>query len=300
MKSSDSSGIDLFCGLGGLSLGMKQAGITPILGVDVWPDALVAYKKNFRRASTAEGDLSNRKFQDSLIEKWRGKARFVVGGVPCQSFSMRNKVSRDGSDLPFDFVRVSTALDPEYVIMEEVPNIASMVYPKTKTSYADAVVAGFKRRGYSAEFRILNAADHGVAQSRRRFFLVARRGKHESVFPQLRKRNHIPVSRVISPPYQPVSEYATSLVRSNQKKWAYTVLDPAKPSPTVTTQFNTAGTWNVLETENGYVTIGIKNGLRIQGFPASWNLTDKVTKNYILIGNAVPPPLARAVLSSLK
>jgi DNA (cytosine-5)-methyltransferase 1 len=184
--------------------------------------------------------------------------------------------------------------------MEEVPNIASMVYPKTGTSYADAVVAAFKRNGYSAEFRILNAADHGVAQSRRRFFLVARRGKHESVFPQLKKGEHIPVSRVISPPYQPVSEYAASLVRSKKKRWAYTVLNQEKPSPTVTTQFNGAGTWNVVETDDGYATIGVKNGLRIQGFPDSWKLTDKVTKNYILIGNAVPPPLAKAVLSSLK
>lgn len=300
MNSKRSTGIDLFCGLGGLSLGMQRAGITPVLGVDVWPAAVAAYQANFPRAAVAEGDLADKRFQDDLIRAWRGKARFVVGGVPCQSFSRRNIVNREGSELPFHFVRIATALDPEYVVMEEVANITTMVHPKTGKSYAETIADAFRRRGYSADYRVLNAADHGVAQSRRRLFLVARKGKHAAPFPELVKRPRIPVSRVISPPYTPITDYANEMAKRPGKRMGYNVMDLDKPSPTVTTEFRNPGTWYVIPVEGGrFALIGMKNGLRVQGFPASWKLTPNLTTNRILIGNAVPPPMAKAVLAPL-
>lgn len=294
------TGIDLFCGLGGLSLAMKQAGVTPILGVDVWSEAVSVYKKNFPRADAAQGDLSAKPFRDALVDRWRGKASLVVGGVPCQSFSSRNIRTRTGSKLPFHFVDLAARLEPDFVLMEEVPGLASMLHSPRKT-YAQALVDAFRRRGYSAEYRVLNAADHGVAQSRRRLFMVARRGAHASVFPDVKKSPRIPVSRVISPPYDPITEYAEEVLRTNTvKKMGYKVLDLDRPSPTVSTHYNVPGAWGAVPLGDGkFGTLGTRNALRVQGFPASWQVTGRRNVDRVLIGNAVPPPMAKRVLSEL-
>ena len=293
-------GIDLFCGLGGLSLAMKQAGVTPILGVDLWADAVSVYKKNFPRADVAQGDLGVKSFRDALVDEWKGKADLVVGGVPCQSFSSRNIRTRTGSKLPFHFVDVTTKLDPEYILMEEVPGLASMMHSPKKT-YAQALVDAFKHKGYSAEYRVLNAADHGVAQSRRRLFMIARRGKHVDVFPDIRKSPRIPISRVISPPYDPITEYAAEVLRTNTvKKMGYKIIDLDKPSPTVSTHYNVPGAWAAVPLGGGeFGTLGTRNALRVQGFPASWKLTGRRNTDRVLIGNAVPPPMAKRILSQL-
>lgn len=293
-------GIDLFCGLGGLSLAMKQSGVSPILGVDIWEVALETYKKNFPKASVEQGDLGDEKFRDSIVKEWKGKADIVVGGVPCQSFSSRNIRTRTGSKLPFHFVDITTRLDPEYVLMEEVPGLQSMMHSPGKT-YAQAIVDAFKRKGYSAEYRVLNAADHNVPQSRRRLFMIARRGKHDGIFPDLKKNPRIPLSRVLSHPYDPITDYATGVLKTNmEKKMGYKILDLDKPSPTVSTNYNVPGAWAAVPLPNGeFATIGTKNALRIQGFPSSWKLTGRRNVDRVLIGNAVPPPIAKKILTNL-
>jgi site-specific DNA-cytosine methylase len=209
-------GIDLFCGLGGLSLGMRMAGIEPAVGVDSWSAAVEAYSRNFPGAEFIVADVGDKRFQKELVKRWRGKAFVVCVGVPCQPFSVRNTKTKTGSGMPVEFAALACRLRPQYVVMEEVQSIATMeVAPGV--SYLKAVEEVLRKRGYDVESRLLDASEHGVPQRRKRWFVVGRRRGPGSgatpVFPEPRKSAPIPVGSVISPPHPRVTPHAEDMIK---------------------------------------------------------------------------------------
>jgi len=169
--------IDLFSGCGGLTLGLKQAGFQVIGAVECNELAVTTYKanhaeipvwsKDIRRVSVAE---VKRK-----LKLKKGGLDLLAGCPPCQGFSTittlngnKRRSMDNRNDLIFEFMRFVRGLRPKAIMLENVPRLKNNWRLKL-------VLAELRRLGYECNFEILNAADYGVPQRRRRFILVAGR-----------------------------------------------------------------------------------------------------------------------------
>jgi DNA (cytosine-5)-methyltransferase 1 len=175
--------VDLFAGAGGLSLGFHQAGveITHAVEEDVW--AAETYSRNLHKTRMHVGDI--RAIQPSdLTDGGPVKIDFVVGGPPCQGFSVAN-VNRDPLDprnsLFEDFIRVVSALKPVACLIE---NVKGLLETRTarRRRVIDVISDEFSRIGYSSSWRVLDAASYGVPQSRERLFIYAESGNEANSF----------------------------------------------------------------------------------------------------------------------
>lgn len=180
-SSSPKRVLDLFSGCGGLSYGLAKAGFDVILGVDHWSDALVTFERNHPGAKTLQLDLAN--FDPVDIEKIAGKdIHVIVGGPPCQGFSISGK--RDPKDsrnkLYQGFVNMVAHYQPEAFILENVPNLVSMANGAIK----DEIIKDFTNLGYNVQYKILLASDYGVPQNRKRVIFVGMRGRNNFEYPK--------------------------------------------------------------------------------------------------------------------
>lgn len=175
--------VDLFAGAGGLSLGLEQAGFDVLSSVEYDPVHAAVHERNFPltdvlcksaadvtgdqiRASVARGWERHHPGQD-----WDGRVHLVAGGPPCQGFSWIGKRQVDDArnDLVFHFFRLVAAIRPDHFVMENVPGMASGAHK----ALLDDLVDHFRTAGYVVQPpRILNAADYGVPQDRRRLILI--------------------------------------------------------------------------------------------------------------------------------
>lgn len=162
--------IDLFCGCGGLSLGFENAGYSIVLGVDNWQDALDTYKYNREEDHTLCADLT-RLAPIDIIDRIGNKAiDVIIGGPPCQGFSIAGKRIIDDirNTLYKSFVAFVEYFKPKAFVMENVPNILSM----GKGIIKDQIISDFNALGYKINYNILTASDFGVPQNRRRAVFV--------------------------------------------------------------------------------------------------------------------------------
>ena len=174
--------IDLFSGCGGLSLGFEQAGFKGILAIDNWQDALDTYTHNRPKAKTLCGDLS--KLEPKLLkeEYHIDNVDVIIGGPPCQGFSVAGKRIIDDirNTLYKSFVRFVEVFQPKAFVMENVPNILTIGDGIVRQS----ILNDFQDLGYTVEFKVMMASDYGVPQNRRRAVFVGfKDGTHFS-FPE--------------------------------------------------------------------------------------------------------------------
>ncbi|MCK5264387.1 MAG: DNA cytosine methyltransferase [Candidatus Thorarchaeota archaeon] len=170
--------IDLFCGAGGLSEGLEQAGHKIILASDSNPNMCETYQSNNPKTKVIQTDINKSEDVDILLEniefKLRGRTlKLLAGGPPCQGFSTAGKWNPNDvrNSLLFktlDFVRV---LEPEYVLLENVPGIRSMQKGKLFESF----ITSLEAEDYKTQIYLLKAEQFGVPQRRRRVFIVANR-----------------------------------------------------------------------------------------------------------------------------
>lgn len=164
--------IDLFSGCGGLSTGYEMAGFEIPLAVEKDEWASETYKYNHPQTNVITGDITQIKDLDALIPT-NVKVDGIIGGPPCQGFSLSGK--RDKKDprnsLFMDFVRFVKHFQPSFFMMENVPGILSM---KTDAgeSVLDLIFEEYKKAGYNAKYKVLNAAEYGVPQSRERVIFI--------------------------------------------------------------------------------------------------------------------------------
>jgi DNA (cytosine-5)-methyltransferase 1 len=161
--------VDLFAGAGGISEGFRQAGWRPLAGTDLDPDACATYELNFPEAATVWGDLRVRAIRRQVVDIASG-ADVVVGGPPCQGFSqVRNHarlIDDPKNSLYREFVRFVAALEPQAFVMENVPGMAQM-------GVVDQVEADLSCRSrYRVHSMVLDAADFGVPQTRKRIVFI--------------------------------------------------------------------------------------------------------------------------------
>lgn len=162
--------IDLFCGAGGMSYGFEMAGFRPVLAIDNWQDALDTYKRNNPKGDTLCADLSNIDIDKVAKEHNIKKVDLIIGGPPCQGFSLAGKRIVDDvrNKLYKSFVSFVEYFSPEVFVMENVPNILSI----GEGMIRESILADFRILGYNVKYNILTASDYGVPQNRRRAFFV--------------------------------------------------------------------------------------------------------------------------------
>ncbi len=172
--------VDLFCGAGGLSYGMKRAGITISAGIDIDPACKYPFESNVK-AKFHEWDISDlsTKFVDSLFPK--DTPRLLAGCAPCQPFSSYTnggRVREDDWRLLTKFGELAAALQPDVVTMENVPRLQ-------RYSIFEEFLDTLDHAGYSRpRYEVVRCAEYGVPQMRRRLVLLAsKHGKIELVSP---------------------------------------------------------------------------------------------------------------------
>jgi len=173
--------VELFCGLGGFSRGFAQAGFKVALGGDIHQPSIESYRSNHPGAVTILGDL--RKVSGSTLRSAVSTdVDVVLAGVPCQGFSLSNRKRHDGDErnqLFRDAVRLAKALRPRAMVIENVSGMRSAGCG----SFINAVRQEIEGElGLRCHVVLLDAADFGVPQFRRRLFFVA--------LPQGRNGNH--------------------------------------------------------------------------------------------------------------
>jgi len=172
LADSKISAVDLFCGAGGLTHGLLRAGIRVEAGIDVDPAAKHAYERNNAGARFMKWDVGKKNTPSVENLFANGKYRLLAGCAPCQPFSkLTNGAKRHRSwDLLNNFGRFVAGILPELVTMENVPELAR----RGRTVF-DQFVRTLERNHYSVDWKIVNCANYGAPQSRKRLVLLASR-----------------------------------------------------------------------------------------------------------------------------
>lgn len=179
-------GIDLFAGAGGLSLGFEQAGFDVVAAVEIDPIHAAIHKFNFPHCAViarSVTDLTGAQIRE-LASIGNDSVDVVFGGAPCQGFSLIGHRALDDSRnaLVRDFVRLVGELDAKYFVFENVKGLTVGQHRK----FLDELIEAFQQIGYDVQtrWRVLNAADYGVPQSRERLFLMgAKKGNQVPNYP---------------------------------------------------------------------------------------------------------------------
>ena len=194
--------VDLFCGAGGLSRGFMDAGFDVVLGVDFDDDALKTFEKNHGDAKAMKLDLFN---HDNILEikrfldRKKIKLDVLVGGPPCQGFSLAGKREEDDKRniLYSAMVKTAKLLKPRVVVLENVPGMLTLYNGLGKQRIFD----DFSNLGYKMSVKVLYAPDYGVPQIRRRAVFVGLLNEEkgfEYPLPLLDKESYVTCSEAIS------------------------------------------------------------------------------------------------------
>jgi DNA (cytosine-5)-methyltransferase 1 len=180
-------GIDLFAGAGGLSLGFEQAGFDIAAAVEIDPIHCATHKYNFPDSKTICASVINLSGEDirRLADLGNADIDVVFGGAPCQGFSLMGKRAFDDprNQLVFHYLRIVRELSPKYCVFENVKGLTLGKH----SEFLKELISALDDADYDVllPYRVLNAADFGVPQDRRRLFLVgARRGLDLPCYPK--------------------------------------------------------------------------------------------------------------------
>lgn len=190
--------VDLFAGAGGFSLGIEQAGFEVAIAVEYDPVHAAVYSYNFPQTKVLCRDVTNLDVGE-IRQAVGGEIDLVFGGPPCQGFSSMGKRNPkdDRNYLVFAFCRLVKELQPRYFVIENVPGLSQgehrRILQRLKHELKDA---GYKIR---EPVQVLNAADFGVPQKRKRLFLLGWRYKQKALFyPQLEQKERVSVREAIA------------------------------------------------------------------------------------------------------
>ena len=321
--------IDCFCGAGGLSLGLKSAGLQNVYSFDNDIAAIETHSKNFNGIGSVK-DITNLSGKSILKELGlkKGDIDVVAGGPPCQGFSVqrRGDDKDERNDLVLEFLRFCSEISPTFVVMENVSGILS----KRGRLHFDKLKGGLSDLGYWVDFTKLRALDFGVPQDRVRVFLVAGKAPVSQEFFEWPRPNRKAPSTVRdaiwdirnSPDNSIPNHKGDRLTDINIQRIrslkpgegrdslpehlqlpchknnnghrhldTYGRMSWDQPSPTITARFDSFSRGRFGHPENDR-TITLREGARIQTFPDSFVFSGTKVQVARQIGNAVPPLLA--------
>lgn len=164
--------IDLFAGVGGLSLGFEMAGFEVVLANEYDESIAYAYCQNRPHVKMIVQDITTLPISETF-SKYKGKIDLIVGGPPCQGFSQKGKRKTIHDERNFLFryyYEVVSLVKPKYFVMENVPNLLTA----ENGYFKNEIVELFQGIGYTLSADALNAADFGVPQNRKRAVIVGK------------------------------------------------------------------------------------------------------------------------------
>ncbi|HAA30215.1 MAG TPA: DNA (cytosine-5-)-methyltransferase [Cyanobacteria bacterium UBA8553] len=356
--------LSLFTGAFGLDIGLEQAGFSTVSVVEKDLDATktIAINRPYLYQSAVPRNIEQVSAKELLEEGGRildlgralqpGEVDLVTGGPPCQPFSTagkRGSVIDPRGSLFMDFIRIVREVQPRFFIMENVRGLLSAPirhrpinqrgkgYPSLEAdeipgAAKDVVLKEMKSLGYSVIYNLLEAADYGVPQNRKRVIFIGSRDGESVTFPLATHSKdgiNLPKWRTLrealiglvepQPEFMPYSENRLKylkLLKAGQnwrylpeelkqeamggaynsgggKVGFYRRLSWEKPSPTVTTTPHQKATDMCHPVE--LRPLSVRESARIQTFPDDWYFYGSVTSKYRQIGNAVPVGLAKAI-----
>lgn len=174
-KKTELTYVDLFSGAGGFSLGFEKLGFKNVFSIDNNKEFCRTYSHNFPKHNLIIDKIEN--LTDNIIDKLcKKKVTAVIGGPPCQGFSIAGKIGRkfikDERNYLFrEFVRVSKKIKPKFIVMENVARLYTHNKGKTRLE----IIREFEKIGYYMECKVLNASDFGIPQHRRRVFFIGKK-----------------------------------------------------------------------------------------------------------------------------
>lgn len=176
--------IDLFAGVGGLSLGFEDCGFDVVLANEYDESIAAAYKANHKGTRMIVGDITSLDLEKTF-GAYAGKIDVVIGGPPCQGFSQKGqrKTIHDERNFLFKYyVKVVQLVKPQYFVMENVPNLLTAEGGYFRKEIEEL----FNSMGYQLKMGVLNASDYGVPQNRRRAVIIGKRGGEAPDLPKPR------------------------------------------------------------------------------------------------------------------
>ena len=312
--------ISLFSGGGGLDLGLSFAGFSILFASDIESSHCDTIKANFPSCVTETCDIKNLTGQH--VREVTGKREFDVlaGGPPCQAFSIlgqRNSFDDPRGSLVFEYIRLINELSPRAFVFENVPGLLTL---NAGSDWRILLNKFAEKTGYVIYDDVLNAADFGIPQIRRRIFVVGFRNKKvDFEFPEPthspRKSNqnsekkmshwipaHLALISVEGLPNHRIRPH-TKAVRLRYRKIQPGERDrvdhtdrvhPDRPTGTVLVGSKGGGGRPFIHPfEDRHLTV--REAARLQSFPDWYVFHGTNTWQYRAVGNAVPPLLARAV-----
>ena len=308
--------IDLFAGAGGLSCGMVMAGFTPIASVEIMKEAVMTYRYNFIdnmkfNEFVETRDIREKSVKDNLYKFVKDKSvDVIVGGFPCQGFSMAgNRIIDDPrNSLYLEMLEIVDKIKPKFLIMENVEGLRSMLGGKVE----EKIIEDYKEIGYKINVTILNSADYGVPQLRKRVIFIGNRIGYTNYHPKpilspneyktlgeaIEKYMDIPENKEINHIFTKHNdEMIKKIIDIPEGKSLYgNYSDAWKKSP-----------WDkpscTIKENHGGVNLHPKLGrvltprelASLQSFPEDFIFMGSKKWQLVQIGNAVPPLMAKAI-----
>jgi DNA (cytosine-5)-methyltransferase 1 len=297
--------VELCAGAGGQALGLEQAGFGHEALVEIDAHCCATLRHNRPEWKVIEDDL--RLFKERAAD-FAG-VDLVAGGLPCPPFSVAGKQlgEKDERNLFPDAVEIVDAIRPKAVMIENVRGFLDAVFH----DYREGLKRQLGRLGYETDWRLLNASHFGVPQLRPRVIIVAVRKDLSDGFEWPEEQHH-------NPPTVGETLYDMMAARGwpGAKAWrdradeiAPTIVGGSKKhggpdlGPTRARRaWETLGVNGKTVAEEapdpdfvGMPRLTVPMVARIQGFPDDWHFTGRKTNAYRQVGNAFPPPVARAV-----
>ncbi len=308
--------IDLFSGAGGLTCGLVMAGLNPIASVEIMPQAVATYTRNFVKhkgfkEKTETNDIRKKEVKDKLYKSVEGKhIDVIVGGFPCQGFSLSGYrvVDDPRNSLYKEMKEIVDHLKPDFVVMENVEGLRSMLNGKVE----EKIISDYKKIGYNINITVLNSADYYTPQIRHRVIFIGNRVGVKNYHPKplIDEEHYVTVGHALKK-YLDMSENKeinhifTKTSPSMQKRLeelpvgkslysnysdAWKKVDWNKPSCTV--KENHGGV-NIHPLKNRPMTP--RELAALQSFPDDFIFEGSKKWQLVQIGNAVPCLLGKAI-----
>ena len=331
--------IDLFCGIGGLSLGFEQAGFEVVSAIDMWADAINTYNHN--RSEKTGQVISVEDFNVDVLPELvkEHKITGVIGGPPCQGFSTvgQRNIDDPRNQMYLEFYKTVKMARPDFFVIENVRGMLTL----NKGAFVKDLLERFgeKGLGYTINYQVLNAADFGIPQNRYRVFYVGMRGKKfefpEKLSYQLSAKDGI--SDLVG---SDNTRYGTIAQNAFQRAMRGNEMHPMNQDYTNHTEQTIniisqvpdggnikdlpAEVWQVRKYNKAFERMSskrpsntidtghrnyfhylepriptVRESARIQSFPDSFEILGTRGSQYKQVGNAVPPMLAKVIAEQI-
>jgi DNA (cytosine-5)-methyltransferase 1 len=301
--------VELCAGAGGQALGLEQAGFAHTALVEIDRHCCNTLRHNRPEWNVLEEDM--RIFKDRSGD-FKG-IDLLAGGLPCPPFSVAGKQlgELDERNLFNDAIDIVDATRPQAVMIENVRGFLDAVFH----DYRERLKVQLKKLGYDTDWRLLNASDYGVPQLRPRVVIVAVQQSRSELFnwPDPNPHNPPTVGATLYELMAARGWKGATAWREQADEIAPTIVGGSKKhggpdlGPT-----RARAAWATLGVEgrtiapeapdpfhSGMPRLTVPMVARLQGFPDDWHFTGAKTNAYKQVGNAFPPPVARAVATQI-